>query len=342
MSDTGKNPNSSILGIENAAALLAAIVASSTDAILSKNLDGIITSWNDSTEKLFGYNAAEMVGQSIRRIIPDDRQQEEDYILAKIAAGERIENYETVRVRKDGRPIEVSVTISPVRTPDGSIVGASKIVRDITERKQSEEQIQALLKEVNHRAKNTLAVVQAIARQTVPEGQQKFLDSFLERIQALSTNQDLLVANAWRGVTMEELARTQLAPFEGLGGRMAISGPALQLTSAAAQTIGMVLHELATNAVKHGALSSGDGNVSVAWRRDSGEFFIEWVERGGPAITGPPEQTGYGTVVVATMPKLNLGADIDVLYDAVGFGWRLRCPAQRALGDADAYRRDPA
>lgn len=332
MSSSTEKPTG--LELENAAALLAAIVASSSDAILSKNLDGIITSWNASTERLFGYQASEMVGQSIRRIIPDDRQHEEDTILAKIAAGERIENYETIRKRKDGRLIDVSVTISPVRTPDGTIIGASKIARDITERKKSEEQIRTLLREVNHRAKNTLAVVQAIARQTVPAGQQAFLDSFLDRIQALSTNQDLLVENSWRGVAMEELARTQLAPFEGVSSRIAISGPAMQLTATAAQTIGMALHELATNAVKHGALSNGDGDVRVTWRQEKGAFSVEWSERGGPPIIAPPEKTGYGTVVVATMPKLNLGASINVSYDAAGFSWHLTCPADKAVGDA--------
>ncbi|MGA7324313.1 MAG: PAS domain S-box protein [Rhodomicrobium sp.] len=108
------------LGIEDAAALLAAIVTSSSDAILSKTLDGTITSWNKATEQLFGYTAQEMVGQSIRLIIPADRQAEEDSILARIAAGEYIDNYETVRQRKDGRLVDVSVTISPVRDRSGT------------------------------------------------------------------------------------------------------------------------------------------------------------------------------------------------------------------------------
>ena len=119
--------------------LLSAIVDSSDDAIISKNLNGIITSWNAAACRIFGYAAEEIVGQSILRLIPDELHPEEAFILAKIRAGERIDHYETTRRRKDGNLIEVSVTISPVRDSTGRIVGASKIVRDISERQRREE-----------------------------------------------------------------------------------------------------------------------------------------------------------------------------------------------------------
>jgi PAS domain S-box-containing protein len=128
---------------EEAAAHLAAIVASTSDAIASKTLDGIITSWNASAERMFGYTAREIVGQSVLLLIPPDRHAEEEHILARLRAGERIEHYETVRVTKDGRPLDVSLTISPVRDSAGAIIGASKIVRDITERKRAEEALRA-------------------------------------------------------------------------------------------------------------------------------------------------------------------------------------------------------
>lgn len=124
---------------EQAQAHLAAIVASSSDAILSKTLRGIITTWNASAERIFGYTADEMIGQSILRLIPPDRQYEEDQILARLKAGERIEHYETVRQRKDGQHIDVALTISPIADRHGTIIGASKIVRDITERKRAEQ-----------------------------------------------------------------------------------------------------------------------------------------------------------------------------------------------------------
>src|SRR5262249_6965966 len=117
---------------EEAQARLAAIVTSSSDAIVGKTLDGIVTSWNEAAEHMFGYAANEMIGQSIRRLIPTDRQAEEDMILGRLARDQRVEDYETVRNRKDGRTIEVSITVSPVRDSEGRIIGASKIVRDIT------------------------------------------------------------------------------------------------------------------------------------------------------------------------------------------------------------------
>src|SRR5690348_4829221 len=121
-----------------AAVYLAAIVASSDDAIISKNLNGIIQSWNQGAERIFGYTAAETIGQSILLLIPPDLHHEEAMILARLQRGERIEHYETVRQGKDGRRIDIELTVSPVRDQDGRIIGASKIARDITERKQAQ------------------------------------------------------------------------------------------------------------------------------------------------------------------------------------------------------------
>ncbi|OLD28281.1 MAG: hypothetical protein AUJ04_01930 [Acidobacteria bacterium 13_1_40CM_3_55_6] len=130
---------------EAASARLAAIVASSSDAIISKTLQGIITSWNASAERMFGYTAQEIIGESILRLIPDDRRQEEDQILMRLRAGELIDHYETVRVTKDGRHRDVSLTISPIKDNAGKIIGVSKIIRDITERKRVEEDQQRLI-----------------------------------------------------------------------------------------------------------------------------------------------------------------------------------------------------
>ncbi|MGD9890704.1 MAG: ATP-binding protein [Dehalococcoidia bacterium] len=130
---------------DEAQARLAAIVASSHDAIISKTLDGIITSWNASAERMFGYTAQEMIGQSILRLIPPERHHEEDHILARLRAGERVEHFDTVRVTKDGRRLDVSLTISPVRDRAGTIIGASKIARDITAQQQAAAEREALL-----------------------------------------------------------------------------------------------------------------------------------------------------------------------------------------------------
>ena len=151
---------------EEMAQRLASIVESSDDAIISKDLNGTITSWNKGAERLFGYAAEEAIGKPITMLIPPDRQDEEATIIDRIRRGERIEHYETVRRRKDGSSVEISLTVSPIRNAQGKIIGASKIARDITERKRSEEQIAILAREAEHRAKNVLATVQATVHLT--------------------------------------------------------------------------------------------------------------------------------------------------------------------------------
>jgi PAS domain S-box-containing protein len=127
---------------------LAAIVASSDDAIIGKDLDGIITSWNFGAERIFGYTADEMIGRSIMRLIPSDRQAEEWQILSRIRSGERFGHFETIRLAKDGRQLHVSITVSPIKDSTGRVVGASKVARDITERKMAEEALNKAMEEV--------------------------------------------------------------------------------------------------------------------------------------------------------------------------------------------------
>ena len=150
---------------------LAAIVESADDAILSKDLNGIITSWNKGAERLFGYTAEEMLGKPVTMLIPPDRLDEEERILERIKRGERTEHFETVRQRKDGSLVEVSLTTSPIRTPEGDIVGASKIARDITERKQAHDRQLFLLRELQHRAQNLFTVIQSVVNRSLVEGQ---------------------------------------------------------------------------------------------------------------------------------------------------------------------------
>src|SRR3954467_13395910 len=130
--------------IDDAALRLAAIVESSDDAIVGKDLNGVVTNWNKAAERIFGYTAAEMIGRSITHTIPPELQGDEPIILSKIRAGQRIEHFETERVRKDGRRIHVSLTVSPIRAENGTIIGAAKIARDITSQKLSEHAAERL------------------------------------------------------------------------------------------------------------------------------------------------------------------------------------------------------
>jgi PAS domain S-box-containing protein len=438
---------------------MTAIVSSSYDAIVTKTLDGTITSWNESAEHMFGYSKKEIIGQSIRRLIPPDRQKEEDDIIARLQRGEMIKSFETVRQTKDGHLIDVSVTISPLRDGRGKLIGASKAARDIsdrkererrlreseerlnqiintvnafvglldasgkiieinaraleaagaaredvvgglmadtpwwsyspeaskrmsdivarclagetvrcdllysaqgemrwldfqaapifaadgsvtavvpsgvdiTDRKRSEEQVRLLMLEVNHRAKNMLGVVLAIARQTTSTSPRDFLNKLTQRVQALSVNLDLLVKNEWQGVDLEPLVRAQLAYFsDSIGTRIAIEGPELRLSREAAQGIGMALHELATNAIKHGALSNADGQITIAWTCDDDVFSISWQEHGGPVVE-PPTRRGFGNTVLTTLAEAAVSGHVSVDYSPPGLRWELTCSARNAL-----------
>ena len=321
-------------------ALLAAIVESSDDAIVSKNLDGIITSWNRGAERIFGYTAAEMIGSPILRIIPDDRHGEEAAIIAQIKRGERVEHFDTIRRRKDGTLFPISVTVSPVRNAGGTIVGASKIARDISERKRLEEAQRVLSREVNHRSKNLLAVVQSIIRYTAAHSPVRdFPQRIGERLRALSANQDLLIESAWRGADLAQLVRSQIARVDAIPlDRVSIEGVSVFLVPTAAQAIGMALHELATNAVKFGALSSGGaGGVRVSWRivprETRSELVISWLEVGGPTVSAP-EYAGFGTAIIEHITGQSVGGRVQTTYDPTGFAWELRAPADTLILDA--------
>ncbi len=207
---------------------------------------------------------------------------------------------------------------------------------------KANEQIRLLMHEVNHRSKNLLAVVRAIARQTATHSPKTFVQDFSKRIEALSASNDTLVHNKWRWVPLNDLARSQLSHFgELLGDRINLSGPTVHLIPAAAQTIGMAVHELATNAGKHGALSTKTGTVDVIWsvnQSDGGEdrLQISWIEQGGPEVT-PPTSKGFGSVVLGAMARQGLNAEVDLDFDPGGLRWTLDCPLEmvQALRDAE-------
>jgi PAS domain S-box-containing protein len=437
---------------------LAAVVTSSQAAIVSTTLDGEITSWNAAAERLYGYSAKEMLGQSIRRLLPAKRDSDETAMLARVAAGETIAQFEGTRLHKNGSTVEVSVTVSPIHDRDGKVVGLSGIARDIAARKQAEESLRdrlseieaiydnmpiglalldrdlryirinaaiaemngvpaadhigrvvwdivpamrktceplmlhvldtgeiartevsgesaktprtirhwdktiyplrrpdgsivaigvmveeiterkraeelqsLLMREINHRTKNMLSVVQSIARQTAASDTAEFIKRFSARIQALSANQDLLIKSDWRGVDLEDLVRAQLGPFADLiGARITVQGPKVRLAAAAAQSVGMALHELATNAGKYGALSAERGCIDIDWRLDGGEFSIGWTERDGPGVV-PPKRHGFGSTVISTVVKASVDGEVELHYASTGLTWRLKCAPDKVL-----------
>lgn len=435
--------------IEN---LYHAIIESNEDAIVSKDLDGVVQSWNPGAQRLFGYDEAEMIGQSIRRLLPPDRQNEEDLILDRIRHGEKVGLLHTRRLHKQGHLVDVSLTVSPIRNAAGKVVGASKIARDvsdyvesqrllretedrfrlladniaplawiagpdggigwynkrwydftgttpeevlgngwklfhhpdhlqratelymqaidageewedtfplrrhdgeyrwflsrakpirnddgsvecwfgtnsdITEQRQSEEQIRLLLMEVNHRSKNLLGLVQALARRTVRDGGEDFIERLESRIRSLAVNQDILVKREWREVPVRELAEMQLDFLKGSPGEFTLEGPEVKLAPRAAEVIGMALHELATNALKYGALSVAGGAVHIGWDMDRTEdnFSIWWRESGGPPVQDNGHR-GFGSTLIREVPQHNLSATVVLAYNPHGVCWELTC-----------------
>jgi PAS domain S-box-containing protein len=311
----------------NATQRVAAIVECSDDAIVSKDLNGIITSWNKGAERIFGYTAEEVIGKPITILIPPDRADEEPRILERIRRGERVEHYETVRVRKYGGRVDISLTISPVRNSAGKIIGASKIARDITQRKHSEQQIAILAREAEHRAKNVLATVQATVHLTqsdTPDGLKQAIEG---RIQALANVHRLFVESRWKGAEIQSLVKDELAAYaEDKETRVQIEGPKILLEPNTAQAIAVTLHELATNAAKYGALSTPAGRVRVEWSHaPDGRLVLRWTEAGGPPVM-PPTRQGFGTRVMGGMVRGQLKGEMRFDWRAEGLACEITLP----------------
>jgi PAS domain S-box-containing protein len=445
---------------------LAAIVDSSHDAIVSKDLNGVVTSWNPGAERLFGYTAGEIVGKPITTLIPADRRHEEAEILEHIQQGGRVEPFETVRTRRDGSPVVVSVSVSPLKNAAGEVFGASSIARDITKRKEAElalaerevqlglagkaarvgsfvvdyatllihispgfaalhglaeetEQLTCqewqarvhpddlarlealrsrvvaerrreqnieyrivgadgearwiesrglvsydgdgrpmrlvgvhiditerkwaeaqqcrLVAELDHRVKNVLATVQAVASHTMQASgsMEHFVTALDGRIRSMASTHELLSHRRWLGIPLAELVERELAPYT-TGSNVEIGGPEVMLNAEAGQTMATVLHELATNAAKYGALSVPSGRVSVRWRvplnrSANSKLVLTWRETGGPLVV-PPRKSSYGMQVVRELVPYELGGTVDHVLAPEGAQCQLEIPLAHLSG----------
>lgn len=286
-----------------ATARLGAIVQASQDAMISATLDGIIETWNPGAESLFGYRESEVVGQSLGILVPGDRKHELRVKLSTAAQGKILKN-ETVRLHKDGTPIDVTSTASPIITANGAVTSLSVTMEDIRERKGREAQVLLLNRELAHRVKNTLAVIQSIASQTLRStpAPEDFRIAFQGRLQALAAANDLLIQTNWQGSALSDFVSRQLAPLMPRTPRKLVkTGPVVRLPPDFLIPIGLALHELGTNAVKYGAWSNETGQVQVTWsieRPGEGRrLVLTWTETGGPAVI-PPARKGFGTTII--------------------------------------------
>lgn len=219
----------------------------------------------------------------------------------------------------------------------GTLTGLSGIALDITFRKTHEDRLRMLMRESNHRKKNLLAVVLAIARNTASHRPEDFLERFQARIHSLAAGYDLLINSAWRGVDLRQLIDLQLGHFGGsMSRQISVAGPDVRINASAAQTVGMALYELATNASKYGALSASGGRVEIKWEiQNSAEpaketFRMSWIESGGPPVR-KPNRKGFGTEVIEKMIQMSLTADVDIDFDRKGLSWMIACPIDQIL-----------
>jgi PAS domain S-box-containing protein len=329
---------------EQAKQHLAAIVEFSDDAIISINLHGIIQSWNAAAERIYGYTVREAIGKSVDMLIPPDRRNEEPEILNRIRRGQHIDHYETVRLRKDGTLIDISLTASPIMEGDGRVIGASKIARDITERRKVQEQRDLLLREMNHRIRNLFTLARSlVALSARSVDTSKELASIVgDRLDALARAHELTLpkhtdqpVQRQQATTLHNLIRTIVLPYENTEGglhRIVVSGPDIPVSAALVADFALLLHEIATNAAKYGALSTPRGRVDISCTAENGVFSLIWTERGGPCIDEKPDREGFGSQLARATVVGRLGGELRRDWNPDGLTIHLSVSRERLAG----------
>ncbi len=311
---------------------LAALVAGTSDPILSYDLNGNITSWNPAAEQLYGYSSDEVLGRSLAALYPPDERKGVEWYRDEVIAG-RLERFEATRIAKDGTPREVWISCAPIRGVDGDVVAISNIHRDISELRRAETARELMSREVIHRAKNMLTIVSAVQRQTARSAAsvEEFHKNFADRISALSKSTDLLVGGNWDDVDMRELVVGHLRPFTAENdARVSLAGPEMRLRPQAVQTLGIAIHELATNAMKYGALAHETGEVRVAWQLEQAEssrtLKVTWQETGlaSPAADVEP---GFGNTVLTSLAPSMLGTGASYEMNGESVHWTIHIDA---------------
>ncbi|GGC55705.1 hypothetical protein GCM10011504_37570 [Siccirubricoccus deserti] len=325
-------------------ARLRAAVEGSPFPIMLHAEDGEVLALSRSWTELSGFGPEEIPTLSawLHLAYPDRHQEIEALLEEEFAVGEVARTGEKTIRTKLGEARIWDVQAVPLgRLPDGRRLRMSAAA-DVTERKHTEEQRLLLAREVDHRAKNALAVVQALLRLTPvrEEETRRFAATVADRVAAVARAHGLLSRKRWVGAELRALIEEELAPYAmDTPGRVRLAGPPVRLTVNAALSVSMVLHELATNATKHGAFSAPGGQVDVAWARDpvDGELRLDWREIGGPPIAAPPPSSdrnggGFGSRLIARTVR-QLSGSIEFTWDPVGLHCTLRLPADR-LGAA--------
>ena len=322
---------------EQARSRLAAIVDSSQDAIIGHDIDGLVTSWNDGARRLLGTLAAEAVGQPmpdlVRRALPWRWAD----MLESLQRGEQLPAFECAGTGERAQTIELLVTISPVREAGGRVAGVSLVARDISARKAAEHKAALLLGELDHRVKNILAIVSAVISQTLkttttPEA---FAAEVSGRVQAIAKAHSMLTQSGQGEVSLRAILETELAPYDRGDGNVVVGGPDVALTPRAGLALAMAVHELVSNAVKYGALSTGSGTLSiqseVELSEDGTTLTLGWAESGGPAVSTPTRR-GFGTTLIERSLAHELDAMVVRKFAAGGLRCSIAIPITGEIG----------
>ena len=308
--------------------------------------------WTEEGMALFGLSLPDCRGQVggdadeyAAAIHPDDRHLVDHYREQADSMDSFPAEYRIVR--SDGAVLWLSGRGRVVgRACDGRAQRLISVMADITERKMAELHVQFLVKELAHRSKNLLSVIRAIARQTARTANslEHFDERFQNRLQGLAASQDVLLRQDWRGAKVGDIVAEQLVPFvDAQSSRVQISGGAVMVTADAAQAIGLAIHELATNAVKHGALSDAAGTVGISWTfsHDTRNLKLCWRETGGPPVS-PPTRKGFGHVVLQQLTSAALGGEVEMTFATEGMIWTATVPASNLLdGQSSVVSRPP-
>ncbi len=292
---------------------------------------------NPAFTRMTGYSADEVLGRSPRLLQgPGTDRAMLDRLRAALVAGRSFRN-EALNYRKDGGEYVVEWLIAPVRS-GSRITHWIAVQRDVTAERQAAAQMQLLAREVDHRANNTLAVVQSILKLTpADDAVTSFRQAVLGRVSALARVQTLLAEDGWAGVDLRALLEGEIAPFRNVTDRVWLAGPDVVLPPDTAQPLAMALHELATNAVKHGALSVHAGSLAVSWSVGAGTpdvLRLRWTEAGGPAVRGKPGRRGFGWRVLDGTVSGQLGGMVRLSWEAAGLVCEMAVPLRPALAPA--------
>ena len=310
-------------------ARLTALVASSGDAIIGVDLEDKMEAWNRGAEILLGYDARDIIGKPKSLLIPEELLSEFNDQRGKVLAGEVI-RAESVRLSRDGNRIDVEFVAAPITDSFGTTIGYSTTIRDISERTAAREHRQLLMRELAHRTKNQLAIIQSIAQQTRRNSSSLdgFITTFNGRIQGLAASHDILAKQQWQAIPINELVRSQVRVLVSeIDKSIVMSGPHIALTAIHAEALGLALHELTTNSIKYGALSSARGRVAITWHlknvSGSDQVLFEWQESGGPKIKKQPTSQGFGSRVLDKIVALSLNGETLTEYRPDGLYWRV-------------------